>query len=166
MTETRARRTDPATSHEAAAAQEPKLRASQARVLNMFRLYGDMHDKQLLAYLNDAEKQAGLKLMSPSGARSRRSELAQPNEDRLDELRVEWMDARGYTEYHVGDKPFRPAPNGPPGAGAFATDAEVAEAEVWARQRLRDEGFRSPLWDTGRREKVDGYNVIVWGIAR
>lgn len=148
MTETRARRTDPATSHEAAAAQEPKLRASQARVLNMFRLYGDMHDKQLLAYLNDAEKQAGLKLMSPSGARSRRSELAQPNEDRLKQLREEWF---------LTNEPKE---------GEMTLEQAEAKADEWARATLLVEGVRSPLWDTGRREKVDGYNVIVWGIAR
>lgn len=53
-----------------------KLRASQARVLNMFKLYGDMTDKQLKEYLHDAERGAGItKLMSDSGIRTRRSEL-------------------------------------------------------------------------------------------
>lgn len=54
---------------------EPKLRASQARVLNMFKLYGDLHDQALITYLHDLEKSAGMKLMSPSGARTRRAEL-------------------------------------------------------------------------------------------
>lgn len=52
-----------------------KLRASQARVLAMFKLYGDLHDQALVTYLNDMEKAAGLPPMSPSGARTRRSEL-------------------------------------------------------------------------------------------
>lgn len=79
-----------------------KMRPSQARVHAMFKLYGDMHDKQLMEYLHDMEKAAGFpKLMSPSGIRSRRAELVT--------------------------------------AGV--------------------------LRDTGKREQVDGRNVIVWGIA-
>lgn len=101
-TSTRARATDPETSHEAGHAQTSKLRASQARVLAMFKLYGDMHDKQLKEYLHDAEKEMGFtKLMSDSGIRTRRSELVS-----LGKLR-----------------------------------------------------------DTGRREKVDGHNCIVWGLG-
>jgi len=146
MTTTRSRTTDPATSK--AAGEQVELRASQARVLNMFKLYGDMHDKQLLAYLNDAERAAGLRPMSPSGARSRRSELAKPNMDRLDELAQEALRYRG--EYAVAYRAFERLTSG--------------EREA-ARILLRAEGFRSKLWDTGKREIVDGRTVIVWGIA-
>lgn len=144
---TRARRTDPETSQQAALALEaPKLRASQARVLQMFKLYGDLHDKALITYLHDAERSAGMKPMSPSGVRSRRSELSKPNMDRLDEIVVSLAAAENI-------KP---------------TD-DVFRQIDWmprARQQLRREGFRSPLWDTGRREVVDGRNVIIWGLAR
>jgi hypothetical protein len=141
---TKARRTDPATSKAAGAAIDSnadKLRASQARVLAMFKLYGDMHDKQLLTNLHDAEKAAGLKPMSPSGVRSRRSELSKPNMDRLDRLAVEM---HGHPLFAI----------------CLPSDREVL------RERLRSEGFRSPLWDTGVRVIVDGRHVIVWGLAR
>lgn len=141
----RARRRDPQTSFEVAMAIEvrpAKLRASQARVLNMFKLYGDMHDKQLLEYLNDAERNAGLKPMSPSGARSRRNELAKPNMDRLDQMAAD--------KTNDGN----------------TFDDVSPDVQEEARGDLRREGFRSPLWDTGKRALVDGRNVIVWGIAR
>lgn len=163
---TRARKTDPETSHQAADTQERKLRPSQARILAMFKMYGDMHDKQLVDYVHDAEKMAGFKkLMSQSGVRSRRNELAKANEERLVELRRQWMAVRGFTKIVEG-RPFRPAPSGPESAGAFANTVEIAASDEWARRTLRIEGFRSPLWDTGRREVVDDRNVIVWGIAR
>lgn len=53
----------------------PTLRASHSRVLAMFRLYGAMSDRQLMAYLHDAERAAGFQPMSPSGIRTRRAEL-------------------------------------------------------------------------------------------
>jgi hypothetical protein len=167
---TRARRTDPETSHAAAAAQEPKLRASHARVLAMFKLYGEMHDRQLEAYLHDAEKMAGMKRMSPSGIRSRRSELAKPNMDRLDEIAVE-IDRERNQAWPVG-RAFGDTPvihgyadlSDDPNATCPVTGKPLCKA--LAVRRLRDEGFRSPLWDTGRRETVDGHRVIVWGIAR
>lgn len=139
---TRARRTDPETS-KAAASSVTNLRASQARILAMFRLYGDMHDKQLEAYLHDAERSAGIKPMSPSGIRSRRSELSKPNMDRLDEIMAGEY-ARGRSRGEVND----------------------ALLEDWARKQLHIEGFRSHLWDTGKRAVVDGRTVIVWGIAQ
>lgn len=145
----RARRTDPATSHEAGE-KVSKLRASQARVLSMFKLYGDMHDKQLMDYLHDAEKAAGLKPMSPSGVRSRRSELARPNMERLSEImREDTGLALGQHDLFAIDK-----------------DSPAERLLVRARDRLRIEGFRSPLWDTGKREIVDGRTVIIWGLAR
>lgn len=71
-----ARLSDPETSKAAAAAQEPRLRASQALVLQVFRAYGRMHDKDLLDRVHATQRGLGLaKLMSPSGVRTRRSEL-------------------------------------------------------------------------------------------
>jgi hypothetical protein len=143
-----ARTTDPQTSKDAAVSVT-NMRASQARVLAMFKLYGDLTDEQLLTYLHDAERAAGFtKVMSPSGARSRRSELAKPNMDRLDEIAREIKKAT-----HL------------PTAGAFA--ALEPQWQATARETLRAEGFRSLLWDTGERRKLDtGRMAIVWGIAR
>lgn len=141
MKTTRARKGDPVTSH-AAAEKVTALRASQLRVKNMFVLYGDMHDRQLLTVLHEAEKSAGLKPMSPSGARSRRSELAKPNMDRLNEIAAEIA--------------------GP----SYGFENLIEGEQDAARKRLRTEGFRSPLWDTGKRELVEGRHVIVWGLAR
>ncbi len=164
--ETRARRRDPDTSRAAAEGQAAdQVRASQARVLSMFKLYGDMTDQALLSYLNDAERQAGLRPMSPSGARSRRSELSKPNEARLLGLRQLWY--REHAIYAEGR------------SLGFATAEELVELEratfpqsreaasSWARAALLAEGPRSPLWDTGKREKSrSGYPMIVWGLAR
>lgn len=149
---TRSRTTDPSTSREAGE-RVTNLRASQARVLNMFVLYGDMHDQQLLEYLHDAERQAGLPLMSDSGVRSRRSELAKPNMERLQNLTagyvLDWMDEQ----------------DGKPEFDGFSREATEEE---WQRARveLRVEGFKSKLWDTGKREIVNGRRVIIWGLAR
>jgi hypothetical protein len=142
-----ARTSDPATSKAAGkAATEPsaKLRASQARVLSVFRAYGPMHDGQLVDFVHDLEKSMGLtadQLMSPSGVRSRRSELSKPNMERLNELaREKVIDAKDF-------------------------DDLTATAQHIVRGHLRREGFRSPLWDSGRRETVKGRSVIVWEIA-
>jgi hypothetical protein len=52
-----------------------------------------------------------------------------------------------------------------PTAGAFA--ALEPQWQATARETLRAEGFRSLLWDTGERRKLDtGRMAIVWGIAR
>jgi hypothetical protein len=144
-----ARTNDPQTSKDAAASVT-NMRASQARVLAMFKLYGDLTDEQLLTYLHDAERAAGFaKVMSPSGARSRRSELSKPNTDRLAELYEAWMLARNV------------------GRGSDVEELHRPEAEAWARAELRREGFRSLLWDTGERRKLEtGRMAIVWGIAR
>lgn len=66
------RRDDPETSH-AAAASVGNLRASHRRVLQLFRLYGSQTDEQLM----DSAKAEGWKI-SPSGLRTRRSELTSP----------------------------------------------------------------------------------------
>ncbi len=147
---TRARTTDPSTSHEAAERLTPdKLTAAQARVHAMFKLYGDMPDVQLVKYLHEMERSAGFtKVMSPSGVRSRRSELSKPNMDRLDEITKACHDSEPllFPEERFADLDGR--------------------GQAIIRDRLRTEGFRSPLWDTGLRVKIDGSNVIVWGIAR
>jgi hypothetical protein len=144
----RARTSDPSTSKEAAK-KVTNMRASQARVLAMFKLYGDLHDKQLIEYLHDAEREAGFKkLMSDSGVRTRRSELAKPNMDRLTEIVIEMEQAESKR------------------LGYLHSDEFTEQAWVAARARLLIEGVRSPLWDTGKREMVDGRNVTVWGIAK
>lgn len=69
-----ARRTDPATSHEAAAGLTPaKLRSSHRRVLQLFRRFGEMTDEEAL----QAAKDDGW-VISPSGLRSRRAEVTPP----------------------------------------------------------------------------------------
>lgn len=120
------------------------MRPSQARVYNMFRLYGDITDKQLVVYLNSMEKGAGIEPMSHSGARSRRSELSKPNMDRLDEIVRSFWEGRD------------PPPKEPM---TFLGSGEATRQK--ARDQLRDEGFRSALWDTGGR--VGGQTI--WGLA-
>lgn len=67
-----ARRTDPPTSH-AAAASVTNLRASHRRVIQLFRTYGPMTDAEALeAAISDGWH------VSPSGLRSRRSEVTPP----------------------------------------------------------------------------------------
>ena len=65
--EARARRTDPETSHEAAASVR-NIRGSQVRVINLLKAYGPMTDEKLVTFAYHAG-------MSPSGIRTRRSEL-------------------------------------------------------------------------------------------
>lgn len=149
----RARSSDPKTS-KAAAASVTNLRASHRRVLAMFKLYGDMTDEQLTESIHDAEKDAGLaKLMSPSGVRSRRSELSKPNMDRLREIKDGMHD----------DNEARAV------AGTYdrAKVDDSAEFNRVARGILIIEGLRSELWDTGRRATLaSGRSAIVWGLAR
>lgn len=69
--EAHARGSDPETSHEAAAAQDPeKLRDSQREVLTLFEQHGPMIDLTMMA----CAERAGIK-QSPSGLRTRRHEL-------------------------------------------------------------------------------------------
>ena len=71
-----ARRSDPDTSH-AAAASVQRLRASQLAVLHTLAAGGPMTDEQLaFAYANRAVLER-LPRMSPSGLRTRRAELMQ-----------------------------------------------------------------------------------------
>lgn len=136
------RTSDPSTS-KAAAASVKNQRASHRRVLAMFKLYGDMTDEQLAESIHDAEKDAGLtKLMSPSGVRSRRSELSKPNMDRIEEMLKE-----------MGD-------------GIELSGKTLEKVMTELRARLLIEGLRSPLWDTGKRATLaSGRSAIVWGIA-
>ncbi len=139
------RTSDPATS-KAAAASVSNLRASQARVLAIFRAYGNLTDEELLNYLHDTERQLGVKLMSPSGARSRRSELSKANMERLNEIAAE------YSDDDFGSRNF---------------ETLVAVLRDKCRDRLRTEGFRAPLWDTGERRRIStGRMATVWGIAK
>lgn len=66
----RARRTDPATSHDAAASVD-NLRHTHQIIVTLLRLEGGQTDEELLYLWNDriAER------ISPSGLRTRRSEL-------------------------------------------------------------------------------------------
>lgn len=68
-----ARRSDPSTSHAAAASLEPdELRESQLAVLRVFQITGGrLHDDQMIA----AYSELGMKPQSVSGLRTRRSEL-------------------------------------------------------------------------------------------
>ena len=61
-----ARTTDPETSHRAAASVK-RICESQQAILDALRTHGPMHDELIFACVSD--------LMSPSGARTRRSEL-------------------------------------------------------------------------------------------
>lgn len=130
-----ARATDRDTSHEAAASVDRT--EGQAFVLGLFRKYGAMTDEQLLSV---AGREPG-PCRSPSGLRSRRSELSKPNEERLKAIR---------TEMNGGVEECEPK--------------EHYSEEV--RAQLRREGFRSPLWPTGEKVKLDsGRMATVWGIA-
>jgi hypothetical protein len=78
-----ARRSDPSTSHAAAASlTEETLRASQEAVLRFLRVYGPMTDEELVDRYQvggappDRERYPA---QSPSGIRSRRAELAGAN---------------------------------------------------------------------------------------
>jgi hypothetical protein len=138
----RSRTSDPETSKQAAASITAQ-RASHRRVLAMFTNYGDMTDERLGELLDAAAKETGFKSMSPSGVRSRRSELSKPNMDRLDQIASDLSnDGNTLADIHP-------------------------EQQEHARSALRIEGFRSPLWDTGKREKLStGRLGIVWGVAR
>ena len=73
-----ARRSDPLTSHAAAASITPdQLRASHVAVLAVFRRVGAMHDERLLAAYADVTLLHGTigPRQSPSGLRTRRREL-------------------------------------------------------------------------------------------
>ncbi|MDR7496819.1 MAG: hypothetical protein QN174_07670 [Armatimonadota bacterium] len=71
-----ARRTDPDTSHEAAASlPAQQVRASQEAVLDCLRRYGAMTDEQIAARYEASRRQYGWPAQSPSGLRTRRAEL-------------------------------------------------------------------------------------------
>ena len=64
-----ARRTDPQTSHDAAAYVTPRVRNAQQVVLNALKVWGPMTDEELFKKVSAAHT------MSDSGCRTRRSEL-------------------------------------------------------------------------------------------
>ena len=71
-----ARSTDPVTSHEAAASLESDaIRASQQAVYECFRHYGPMYDEEFIQKYGWAARTHGWPEQSPSGLRTRRSEL-------------------------------------------------------------------------------------------
>ncbi len=101
ITDLKARVTDPETSKQAGARHQGEtMTAAHARVLAMFRTWGPMTDKGLGAQLWDAHQQTGLGNMSPSGIRSRRSELVKMGKLR-DSGRVENVDGYNCTVWEV-----------------------------------------------------------------
>lgn len=71
-----ARRSDPVTSHEAAASiPSEKIRLSQEAILTVFRRFGPMYDEELQERYGRAQLQLNLPVQSESGIRTRRSEL-------------------------------------------------------------------------------------------
>lgn len=72
-----ARRTDPQTSHAAAAGLTPeRLRVSQEAVLAVLTAFGPLHDEALVAvYREQTRQDPGLIWQSDSGIRTRRAEL-------------------------------------------------------------------------------------------
>lgn len=135
-----ARSADPETSKQAAARVDPVKRTIlQERILRLFEIYGPMADATLYARLVEMERQLGFtKATSPSGCRSRRSELSKPNMDRLAEITEEIERAYRTPALYVDEK---------------------------ARRWLRAEGLRSPLIDSGRRETIDNRSCIIWEVA-
>lgn len=69
-----ARRTDPETSH-AAAASVGDVRLTQAAILRLFTVYGPMTDEDLVAIYQIRGGDMGLPQQSASGLRTRRDEL-------------------------------------------------------------------------------------------
>lgn len=70
-----ARATDPGTSW-AAARSVTNLRESQAEILRLLQQHGPMTDEQIFAHLQTWVDRKG-KMISPSGARTRRAELVE-----------------------------------------------------------------------------------------
>lgn len=150
-----ARSADPRTS-KAAAASVRGLAASHRRILALFERYGDMTDETLGKLLDELAAEKIAPKMSPSGIRSRRSDLSKPNMRRLDQIAVDLA------------------------CGADLAAKAFADLDAYwqdqARTQLRREGFRGidgepttrpTLWDTGKREPMaTGRQAIVWGIAR
>lgn len=71
----RARRTDPDTSHEAAASVRETQRRSQEEVLYVLRLYSRLTDERLVALYEVHARDGDVSHQSPSGIRTRRKEL-------------------------------------------------------------------------------------------
>lgn len=124
-----ARKNNPRTSKDAAATFDmAKIRTSQREVLQLFRIYGPMDDRALI----EAARERG-SAQSDSSIRTRRSELSKPNTDRV----------RAIVE-EMGD--------------GVELEMTEDEAEAHARSRLSLEGYRGPVYDTGKR--------VVYGTGR
>lgn len=137
-----ARSHDPATSKAAAASLTvADLRTTQREVLQLYRRLGAMDDRAMIR----AARDIGL-TQSDSSLRSRRSELSKPNQERIAAMVDEAVAA--YKARNDGVHPL---------------DADLARFEAEARERLAIEGFRSPVYDTGRRVTYEGGRQgIVW----
>lgn len=86
-----ARTSDPATSHAAAASlSSATLRESQQEVLDLFVEFGRMHDQLMIERADDAGSK-----QSPSGLRTRRSELVTKKKLRATSERVILPSRRG-----------------------------------------------------------------------
>ena len=146
----RARTSDPTTSRDAAASvTRDTVTALQQMILRAFEAHGDMADVALLAYL---ERRHPAWTFTPSGVRSRRSELSKANMERLDALaRDVWVEQYG---------------GAPDVAATIRLDGFADDVQRQARARLLVEGVRAPLWDTGKRVKIGRGSHAVWGFAR
>jgi hypothetical protein len=69
-----ARHTDPWTSHQAAASVD-QIRESQKALLTLFRICGHMCDEEIAAHYEEYREAFEFPRQSPSGLRTRRSEL-------------------------------------------------------------------------------------------
>lgn len=76
LTEPRARRTDPTTSH-AAAKSVRNQTETHDRVLELLETFGDATDEDLFTYWRQMRDLHDWPAISPSGLRSRRSELVE-----------------------------------------------------------------------------------------
>jgi hypothetical protein len=88
----RARRTDPETSHEAAASiAPPKQRATQAAVLDLFQRHGPMHDYRMIDAYSLERAGLGWPPQTRSGLQTRRHELVTAGllEDSGERVRLE-----------------------------------------------------------------------------
>lgn len=120
------------------------LSTTQREVVKAYAVYGPMNDTTLVDLMRQRAASGERPPVSDSGIRSRRAELSKPNMERLDEIRLQLVDA----------------------CERRGESMSAEEADHAARAQLRREGFRSPVWDTGTRERINGRAHTVWGIAR
>lgn len=104
LPEPAARSTDPVTSKEAAASVTPSVRRRHHElVLTAFRAYGPMTDDELLNRLHNFI-QGGIAI-SPSGARTRRSELVKMGHVRDSHRKVELASGRRAIVWELTGEP-------------------------------------------------------------